>query len=162
MGLLNMIQSKKMPTLKQPFKQPTQPLTQKLSLAGSPMKIYGAILAVALVSGVATGYVLASSKSGGSPVVTQQGSGPATHAQQDTRTFRDFAEGVVQKKPDSKNGDYSEGTHVLIRQNAVPVALTSSVVDLSEFEGKKVKVFGETQKAVKEGWLMDVGRVEAQ
>ena len=26
--------------------------------------------------------------------------------------------------------------------------------------GKKVKVYGETQKAIKEGWLMDVGRVE--
>ena len=25
---------------------------------------------------------------------------------------------------------------------------------------KKVKVYGETQKAIKEGWLMDVGKVE--
>jgi len=40
--------------------------------------------------------------------------------------------------------------------------LTSSVVDLSQYEGKKVKVLGETQKAIKEGWLMDVGKVEVQ
>ena len=40
------------------------------------------------------------------------------------------------------------------------MALTSSVVDLTKYEGKKVKVFGETQKALKEGWLMDVGKVE--
>jgi len=59
-----------------------------------------------------------------------------------------------------KSGEYSEGTHTLIREGAVPVALTSSVVDLSIYEGKKVKVFGETQKALKEGWLMDIGKVE--
>ncbi len=49
---------------------------------------------------------------------------------------------------------------MLVRDGAVPVALTSSVVDLSQYEGKKVKVYGETQKAIKEGWLMDVGKVE--
>ncbi len=140
----------------------TPPITQRLSISASPLKIYAAILTVALVSGVATGYVLASSKSGSGQIAIQQTGAPANHAQQDTRTFRDFAEGVIQKKPDSKNGDYSEGTHVLIRQNAVPVALTSSVVDLSQYEGKKVKIYGETQKAIKEGWLMDVGRVETQ
>lgn len=151
-----------MQKLIQPLTQNTQKLTQKLSTSSSPVKIYAAILAVALVSGATTGYVLASSKSASSPLVTNQSAGPAARAQQDTRTFRDFAEGVIQKKPESKDSDYSEGTHVLIRQSAVPVALTSSVVDLTSYEGKKVKVFGETQKAIKEGWLMDVGRVEIQ
>ncbi|MBI2110586.1 hypothetical protein HYT51_02295 [Candidatus Woesearchaeota archaeon] len=86
---------------------------------------------------------------------------PAKSAQSDTRTFKDFAEGVVKARPASSDpGEYVEGTHFLQREGGVPVALTSSVVDLSKYEGKKVKVFGETQKALKEGWLMDVGKVE--
>src|SRR5579872_2127902 len=107
-------------------------LTQKLAFHTSPLKIYAVIITIALISGVGTGYVLASSKSsnpGNSAITNTQPGTPATNAQQDTQTFRDFAEGVIQKKPPSPNGDYSEGTDLLIRQNAVPVALTSSVVD---------------------------------
>ena len=40
------------------------------------------------------------------------------------------------------------------------VYLTSSTVDLSEYVGKKVKVYGETFQGEKAGWLMDVGLVE--
>jgi len=120
------------------------------------------ILLVALVGGVGTGFVLAQggSKTPASNLinVTEK---KANTASQDNRTFRDFAEGKITAKPEPKpNEDYGDGTHMLIRENAQPVALTSSVVDLSTFEGKNVKVFGETQKALKVGWLMDVGRVE--
>ena len=38
--------------------------------------------------------------------------------------------------------------------------MTSSVVDLSQFVDRKVKVWGSTQTAQVAGWLMDVGRVE--
>jgi len=111
---------------------------------------------IALVLGSLTGYILANKSSIKNPAVAA----PKT-AQQDTRTFRDFAEGVIKARPQpSDPGEYVEGTHLLEREEAVPVALTSSVVDLSQYEGKKVKVFGETQKALKEGWLMDVGKVE--
>ena len=109
--------------------------------------------------GIISGYVL-SNKGGRIPaasVLTQET--PKT-AEQDTSTFRDFAEGVLKVKPEPKDEKYTEGTHILVREDAVPVALTSSVVDLSKYEGKKVKVRGETQKALKEGWLMDVGKVE--
>lgn len=136
------------------------PLVQKLNLSNSHNKLYAVILIVALLAGIGTGYVLA--QGGGSKLskVAPAALAPKT-AQQDTRTFRDFAEGKIEKKPEPKNGEgYSEGTHLLIRTNAVPVALTSSVVDLSQYEGKYVKVYGETQKAIKEGWLMDVGKVE--
>jgi hypothetical protein len=40
------------------------------------------------------------------------------------------------------------------------VYLTSSLVDLSQFVKRKIKVWGETQKAKVAGWLMDVGKVE--
>lgn len=132
---------------------------KKLKFPSSHLKLFGIVLALALTLGIVTGYLLAStSKKIGSQISLTQ---PPKVPQQDVKTFRDFAEGKISKKPEPKNGGgYSEGTHLLIRDGANPVALTSSVVDLSQYEGKKVKIYGETQKAIKEGWLMDVGRVE--
>lgn len=121
-------------------------------------KIVLPVLLVTLLAGVFTGFKLSSSNPQ-SAQADLPDSKPAKAPQQDRRTFRDFAEGKIAKKQESSPG-YSEGTHLLIRENAVPVALTSSVIDLSLYEDKKVKVYGETQKAIKEGWLMDVGRVE--
>lgn len=139
---------------------PKPNLLQKFNFSSSHTKLLVGILVVALLSGVGTGYFLSSS-SGGKVAPQIPVAGAPKTAQQDTRTFRDFAEGKIEKKPEPKNGAaYSEGTHLLLRDGAVPVALTSSVVDLSLYEGKKVKVFGETQKALKEGWLMDVGKIE--
>ena len=40
------------------------------------------------------------------------------------------------------------------------VVLTSSATDLSKLVGMNVKVWGETFKAQKAGWLMDVGRIQ--
>jgi hypothetical protein len=128
-------------------------------------RIFGIILAVSIIGGIGTGYLLARNPEalpGPAQEVASNVTTP-TAPQQDKKTFRDFAEGVVKKKDAPKNPDeYTEGTHMLIRDGALPVALTSSVVDLSQYEGKKVKVYGETQKALKEGWLMDVGLVEEQ
>lgn len=125
------------------------------------------VLSVALLGGIGTGYVLAQGKSGGaagpSNLIDITANKPKTPDQDigGNKTFRDFAEGKITKKPEPKDpGEYSEGTHLLIRDGAMPVALTSSVVDLSQYENKNVKVYGETQKALKEGWLMDVGKVE--
>lgn len=123
--------------------------------------LLGILIASAVLGGV-TGYLL----SQGTSKTTSNGAtngNPPKSAQLDTRTFRDFASGMIQKRPAPKDsGEYVEGTHMLIREGAVSVALTSSVVDLNQYEGKKVKVFGETQKAIKEGWLMDVGKVEVE
>lgn len=132
--------------------------------ASSITKFLLVVLVVALIGGVGTGYVLAQTKGGKgaapSNLIDIGNSKPKT-AEQDNRTFRDFAEGTLTKKPEPKDpGEYTEGTHLLVRDGAQPVALTSSVVDLSQYENKKVKVYGETQKALKEGWLMDVGKVE--
>ena len=125
-------------------------------------RLFFIIIGAALILGSITGYLLSSKslKPSSGPITTET----AKSADRDTRTFRDFAEGTIKKRPDPKtSSEYVEGTHLLIRSdNPTPVALTSSVVDLSQYEGKKVKVYGETQKAVKEGWLMDVGKVEVQ
>lgn len=134
-------------------------ITKPLTIAQNPAKLILGIAGMAVILGILTGYILSTknTSSGISPLSVNT----AKTAQQDTRTFKDFAEGTIKVKPQpSDPQEYSEGTHLLIRDNAVPVALTSSVVDLLLYEGKKVKVYGETQKALKEGWLMDVGRVD--
>lgn len=77
----------------------------------------------------------------------------------DPSVFKDTAEGVMQN-----GGIDGEGQYHLVRPggDSQNVYLTSSTVDLSQFIGQKVKVWGETQKAQKAGWLMDVGKVEAE
>lgn len=140
-------------------KDPQEQITKPLLTSVDPIRLLLGVVVIAVVLGTITGYIL--SKGGGKQ--TSQGliGGAPKTAQQDTRTFRDFAEGVIHQRPEpSDPSEYIEGTHLLERQGAVPVALTSSVVDLAKYEGKKVKVYGETQKAIKEGWLMDVGKVE--
>lgn len=76
---------------------------------------------------------------------------------EDLKTFKDMVEGKLEK-----GGIDGEGQFHLVRPGGASqnVYMTSSIVDLSIFIEKKVKVWGETQKAQKAGWLMDVGRVE--
>ena len=80
-----------------------------------------------------------------------------TFGSNDTKTFNDTAEGVLKT-----GGIEGEGQFHLERPGGESqyVYLTSSAVDLSLVEGKKIKVGGQTQKAQYSGWLMDVGRVE--
>ncbi|MBI2086500.1 hypothetical protein HYT74_04110 [Candidatus Daviesbacteria bacterium] len=133
-------------------------ITKPILSVENPMRLILGVAIAAIVLGTFTGYIVSTKSSTSKFSALSQK--PKT-AQQDTRTFRDFAQGIIKAKPQpSDPGEYMEGTHYLQREGAVPVALTSSVVDLPKYEGKKVKVFGETQKALKEGWLMDVGKVE--
>lgn len=75
----------------------------------------------------------------------------------DKKTFKDSAEGVLKE-----GGIDGEGNFHLERPGGQSqnVYLTSSTVDLSEFIGKKIKVYGQTFAGEKAGWLMDVGYVE--
>ncbi len=80
-----------------------------------------------------------------------------TYGSNDTSTFKDSTEGVLKE-----GGIEGEGQYHLVRPggDSQNVYVTSSLVDLSLFLNKKIKVWGETQTAQKAGWLMDVGRVE--
>ncbi len=139
------------------MEEKAQNLIKPFTLPSNFFKIALAAVVLSVLTGGLTGILLSKTRSNAvSPKTSTNG---LRTAQQDTRTFRDFAEGTIKKKQ-VKNGEYSEGTHILERAGANPVALTSSVVDLSLYEGKKIKVYGETQKALQEGWLMDVGKVE--
>lgn len=76
---------------------------------------------------------------------------------EDTSTLPDTAEGVL-----VQGGIEGEGTYHLERSGGPSqnIYLTSTVIDLESFVGKKVKVWGETLSALRAGWLMDVGRVK--
>ena len=75
----------------------------------------------------------------------------------DEATFKDSAEGVLEE-----GGVDGEGTHHLVRPGGPSqnVYLTSTVIDLQAFVGKKVKILGQTIGARQAGWLMDVGLVK--
>lgn len=119
--------------------------------------VLGAVLLI--LAGIGTGFFLSQKQTsfslpGGKPKIikTEKMVGST-----DVATFRDQAEGVLEM-----GGINGEGTHKLIRPGgeSQTVHLTSSVVNLDDYLGKKVRVWGETFAAQKAGWLMDVGRVE--
>ena len=80
-----------------------------------------------------------------------------TYGVQDEKAFPDEATGKL-----AIGGIDGEGSHHLVREGgeSQTVYLTSSIVDLSLFTDKQVKVWGQTFEAQKAGWLMDVGRLE--
>lgn len=75
----------------------------------------------------------------------------------DKKTFKDHAEGILRE-----GGIDGEGQFHLERPGGPSqnVYLTSTTVDLSQYLGKRVRVWGQTFAAQKAGWLMDVGLVE--
>ncbi len=132
-------------------------------------KMVAGVLTLVLLAGAGTGIALsfASQSSSGTPVAVEQDKtaeevGAAVKAGAvfgvpDEKTFRDEVTGVL-----IKGGIAGEGSHTLLRDGGVSqnVYLTSSVVDLDQFENMQVRVWGETFKGQKAGWLMDVGRLE--
>lgn len=121
--------------------------------------IYG-VFALLIVLGVGTGYLLSKMSSiPGTTVKMNTSTNSKSTGVSDTTTFKDSAEGVLQE-----GGLDGEGTHQLIRDGgpSQTVYLLSSAVDLSQFVGKKVKVWGQTMAAKKAAWLMDVGKVETE
>ncbi len=112
--------------------------------------------------GIFTGYFLAGNSSKASTTDTSiisstQVKKGDVFGSNDTKTFKDSAEGIMRK-----GGIGDEGAFHLERPGGESqnVYLTSSVVDLSKFVGRKVKVWGQTNSAEKAGWLMDVGRLQ--
>jgi hypothetical protein len=126
-------------------------------------KVLGLVVLVCLL-GIGTGYLL--SNRFGSSSEAKNISREVSESEirkgtivgiTDEKTFKDSAEGEL-----VKGGIDGEGSHRLERSGGESqnVYLTSSIVDLDKFVGKKVKVWGETFAAQKAGWLMDVGKLE--
>lgn len=126
-------------------------------------KVITLLLLVVLV-GVVSGYLLSNKNNAPSGSTTSGGvtstssiTKGTVEGSNDTKTFNDTVEGTL------KNGGIDgEGAFHLVRPggDSQNVYLTSSSVDLSKLIDRKIKVWGQTQKAQHAGWLMDVGRIE--
>ncbi|KKR02418.1 MAG: hypothetical protein UT26_C0025G0006 [Microgenomates group bacterium GW2011_GWC1_39_12] len=123
--------------------------------------IIGAVFILMIGLGIVTGFIISGKKPSTSLSSTASAgptaSGKNVFGSADSKTFTDSATGVVEK-----NGISGEGTHKLIRDGgpSQTACLVSSVLDLDQFVGKKVKVTSKTMDAKKCPWFMDVGRIE--
>lgn len=114
-----------------------------------------------IVAAIGSGYGLTKVIPGKSSSITSTLTGEVKEGvivgSTDDKTFRDSAEGQLEE-----GGINGEGTHKLIRPGgeSQTVYLTSSVLDLNQFVGMNVRVWGETFSAKKAAWLMDVGKIE--
>lgn len=118
------------------------------------------VAGVIVLAGIGSGFWLANRAGGGNAGSLLKSSGSnEKEAGVENKQFKDEAEGLLQANDGSVT---TEGTYQLVREGgpSQTAYLTSSVVDLTKFEGKKVKVKGETFKGQNAGWFMDVGWIK--
>ncbi|MBI2195424.1 MAG: hypothetical protein HYU48_00035 [Candidatus Levybacteria bacterium] len=122
------------------------------------------VFIVAIFLGIGSGYLLYKNESSSETAATPEGGSSSSSISKgsvfgsdDMKTFKDAVQGEL-----AEGGIDGEGQFHLVRPggDSQNVYMTSSIVDLSKFVGKKIKVWGQTQKAQHAGWLMDVGKVE--
>ena len=146
----------------------SDPIVHKMNTTSGSSPAPFIIIGVLIVLGIGSGFFLTQRGGGvssltGKTVIQQPANGEVKSGQiygsSDEKAFKDSAEGELQK-----GGLEGEGSHHLIRPggDSQTVYLTSSTLDLNQFTGKKVKVWGQTYQAQKAGWFMDVGRVEVK
>lgn len=119
------------------------------------------IFSAVVLLGVFTGFLLA--PKGSNVVAVGTGTDIANlpkgtvFGSADEKAFKDSAEGTLKE-----GGIEGEGSYHLVRPggDSQNVYLTSSVLDLGQLVGRKVKVWGQTNDAQRAGWLMDVGRAQ--
>lgn len=138
-----------------------QPVHDHEVMKGFSTPVTVVIFLLAIAIGVGIGYTLAGGGSAGGALSPGKMVGlknpEKTAGVKDDKKFPDTAEGTLKE-----GGIDGEGNFHLERPGGESqnVYLTSSIVDLSEYIGKKIKVRGQTFEAEKAGWLMDVGYVE--
>jgi hypothetical protein len=130
-----------------------------------PKVKWGLMGLLIIATGVYSGFLLSERKGKGRQIISQSGIPEVITEGEivgstDTASFRDRAVGILEENED---GPYTEGTHRLSREGgpSQTAYLISSIVDLDQFVGRKVEVWGETFHSDKVGWLMDVGRLKA-
>lgn len=139
----------------------TQSVLKKFSLKDKKLPMYVGIALLVVLLGVGTGWFLSNRTSARSSSPTKSAPGAKTSATEagigDEKTFKDSAQGALQE-----GGISGEGTHHLVRPggDSQNVYLTSTVIDLGSFVGKKVQVWGQTISGQNAGWLMDVGKIK--
>lgn len=146
---------------------PTSPIKPPILRAIPPRSslvkfVPALVVLLILAAGIGTGLIVSSRQKSAKLAASGAGGEELTEEVKEsfTQTFRDEAEGVVERNDDLDK--YAQGTHKLIRPGgeSQTAYLTSSVLDLDQYLGQKVKVLGETFGSSQVGWLMDVGKVE--
>ena len=143
--------------------QPTQPQEILKSFTAQGKKGNKTFLmafgAIVVLIGLGSGFLLSGNKlsSVGTPTVPGSKTNTMEAGIADEATFKDTATGVVRE-----GGIKGEGTHHLEREGGDDqnVYLTSTVIDLQSFVGKKVQAWGQTISGKNAGWLMDVGKLK--
>lgn len=125
------------------------------------------LVAFVVIAGVTTGYVLATGRSPSvMSSISKSDDGTSATTANTTKVGKlesgvqyDEAEGTL-----AVDGIEGEGTHHLERTggDSQNVYLTSSLLNLDDFAGKTVHVWGVTFAGKKAGWLMDVAQVEVK
>lgn len=148
---------------------PARPANQpSTSMKKTKIPAFAIFALVAILAGIGTGYggfklqtKSSTTGPGGSGAIQQVAEGSVKAGDvfgvDDENTFTDSTEGYLEI-----GGLDGEGSHKLLRPGGASqtVYLTSSITDLDKFDGMEVKIWGETFKGQKAGWLMDVGRVQ--
>jgi hypothetical protein len=139
------------------------PLVHKLEDKNKMIKKEWIVPVAIVLCGIVSGFIL--SKTLGKPVggaIVEKSNNTVqttnvTANSTTNQTFSDSAEGEL-----AENTINTDSSYILTRPGGISqtVYLTSSVLDLGQYVGKKVKVWGQTYAAKKAGWLMDVGKVE--
>lgn len=143
-----------------PVESSTPPVLKKFTKPGFKAVwpyILGSLLVVLL--GVGAGWLLSGGKiKSGPSSKADTGAKVSTNEAgvEDAAIFSQTAEGLLEA-----GGVSGEGTYHLTRDGgpSQTVKLTSTVIDLEAFVGKKVTVWGETLTS-RGGWLMDVGKIK--
>lgn len=116
---------------------------------------------VIVLLGVGSAYLISQKMFGGSVSSSSVALGAKTTGNEvgtlDSNVKYDNAMGML-----VEGGIANEGTHHLEREGGPSknVYLTSSVVDLQSYVGKKIEVWGQTLSSKKGGWLMDVAKIK--
>ena len=142
--------------------QDVQPM-RKIEKNKRGVFLYVGLAVVMVALGIFTGWKLPKSSKGKSTEETPKG----LISKEEVAKGKEFgvkdpgksdsAVGVVEK-----GGIDGEGTHKLLREGGPSqnIYMTSSVLDLDSFIGEKIQIWGETMKAQKAGWLMDIVKVK--
>lgn len=121
--------------------------------------VMGIISVSVIVVGILSGYLL--TRSGNESGVNSDSTEIKVNKEEagvvDESKYPDTAEGILEE-----GGIQGEGTYHLVRGVGPSqyAYLTSSVIDMAPFVGKKVKIWGQTLSGKKAGWLLDVGKIK--
>lgn len=144
---------------------PSQPLVRSFGGPKKKVKIMPQMIIIGLVvvlAGLGTGYALSGGTSASSETPTvvseeKKVTGSNEAGVEDSSAFKDTAEGTLED-----GGIDGEGTHHLVREGGPSkyVYISSTVLNLDSYVGKKVQIWGQTISGRKAGWLMDVGKIK--